>query len=114
MKCSRSLPAREVFPIPAMPGTKIELEWPSSKSTIFSNSSSLPKNLLVLGKSLSEETSCFSMCLERSLSISSGESVDKSTVPFSSRYLRKSTCLRGKSVDSRACPSSIVSERPSG
>ena len=81
---------------------------------MLSNSSSLPKNLLVLGKSFSEFTNCFSMCFDRSLSISSADSVERSTVPVSSIYRRKSTCLRGKSVDSKACPNSIVSDLPSG
>nr|AIF21814.1 hypothetical protein [uncultured marine group II/III euryarchaeote SAT1000_06_A08] len=92
----------------------MELDWSSRRATMFSNSFSLPKKRRVFGRSFSEVTSCFSMCLDRSLSISSAERVERSTVPVSSMYLRKSTCRRGRSVASRACASSNVSERPSG
>ena len=80
----------------------MELEWSSNRATILSISASRPKKRRILGRSLSEVTSCFSMCFDRSLSISSADRVDRSTVPVSSRYLRKSTCLSGSSVDSRA------------
>ena len=80
----------------------MEPEWSSSRATMLSISASRPKKRRILGRSLSEVTSCFSMCFDRSLSISSADSVERSTVPVSSMYLRKSTCLRGRSVDSSA------------
>ena len=88
-------------------------ERASSKLTISSTSFSRPKNFLVLGRSLKEVTNCFSICLDKSLSINSAESNDKSILPLSSIYLKISTCLNGKSVNSNALTSGTVSTVPS-
>ena len=100
--------------MPAIPGTNIEDDLFSRRLTISSTSFSLPKNFLVLGKSLKEVTNCFSICLDKSLSINSAERTDKSKLPLSSIYLKISTCLNGKSVNSRALIRGTLFELPSG
>ena len=102
MNFSSNLAARAVLPIPAIPGTKIELDLESRSAAILSSSFSLPKKRLVLGISLRNETNCFSMCFDKSLSIKSGDNEDRSTEPLSSIYLNISTCLNGRSDISTA------------